>query len=207
MRAVARLMFATGLAFLCMAAVTALGHAEGAAKAKSKIAAPAKAEPWTPYAPIEAPADAVSAHSWYIGMVGGHAWSGSDGEGQDGRFWHGGIVGGWLYRPASVLGLGIEADYVVRDLGALEDGVASLRGRVGVFAGATFLYATAGVHETWAADVSDRRGLVVGAGIEREVAKNWALRLEALHYRHADEYFAWGDDGSTSVRAGALLKF
>jgi opacity protein-like surface antigen len=176
--------------------------------AKGKIAAP------QPYAlpaytpPLDSPPapETWQAHNWYVGLVGGHVWAAEDLP----DTWHGGVVAGYLWRNASI-GAGVEADYVVRDLGdfRLDDGVASLRARVGVFTGATFLYATTGVAETFSDLVPDgfSRGLVVGAGVERELAKNMALRLEALHYRHADDYFEWGDYGSTAVRGGLVVKF
>ena len=52
-------------------------------------------------------------------------------------------------------------------------------------------------------------GLVVGAGWEKDVAKNAAIRFEVLHQRRTDAYFGWGDDGdsTTSARAALLLKF
>lgn len=171
---------------------------------------PAKA--WTPsnapaYTPLDSPPESTwKAHNWYLGIVGGHAWTP---DGVDDT-WHGGIVGGYLWRNASI-GAGIEADYVVRDLGdfTVDDGVASLRGRAGVFFGTTFVYGTAGIAEATDTIVPDgfRRGLVVGAGVERDIVSNMALRAEVLHYRHADDYFEWGEEGSTAVRAGVMMKF
>jgi hypothetical protein len=193
-------------------AVACQVHADGL-PTKGKVAAPTQTWQPSPYTPpIDSPPpEVIQTHQFYVGVVGGHAWT-PGGEGNlNSGIWHGGIVGGWLYRPNSVLGMGVEGDYVVRDLGsAAGDGVASLRGRVGVFVGPTFVYGTAGVHETWGAGfMSDdlRRGLVVGGGIEREIAKHLSLRVEALHYRHADDYFRWGEDGSTAVRAGVVFKF
>jgi hypothetical protein len=105
--------------------------------------------------------------------------------------WQGGIVAGYLWR-SKVLGAGVEADYVARDLRefAIDDGIASLRGRLGLFvAPGTFLYGSAGVGEATGDVVPDRfsKGLVVGGGIEKDVA-NLAVRAEVLHYRHAEDY-------------------
>jgi hypothetical protein len=47
----------------------------------------------------------------------------------------------------------------------------------------------------------------VGGGVDKDVTANVAVRAEVLHYRHADDYFDWGDDGSTVGRVGLLLKF
>lgn len=166
-----------------------------------------------PYVPQTVTVEpAYKTHNWYVGGVGGYAWLPGEAE-QLGieDSWHGGIVAGYLWR-SSVLGLGVEADYVLRDLGdpALDDGVGSVRGRAGVFvADGTFLYATAGVAEVSNDAVPDgfSRGLVVGGGIERDVVSNMAVRAEVLHYRHAEDYTEWGDHGSTAVRAGLVFKF
>lgn len=147
------------------------------------------------------------AHNWYVGGVAGHSWAPDSAD----DAWQGGIVAGYLWRSA-VLGLGIEADYVIRDLGdfALDDGTTSVRGRAGVFVGpGTFLYGTAGVAQATPATLSGdlRKGLVVGGGIEKDIAANLALRAEVLHYRHTDRHFEWGEEGSTAVRGGVLFKF
>jgi outer membrane immunogenic protein len=170
---------------------------------RGRIAAPA---PTYAPAPYTAPEPEYRANNWYIGGAAGYAFADDDTA-------QGSIYGGYLWRNAS-LGLGIEADYTFRDLGhfALDDGIASLRGRAGVFVGdGTFLYGTAGVARATASIVPAdfAKGLVLGGGIEKDIAKNVALRVEALHYRHTDEYFGWGDDAdsSTAVRAGLALKF
>ena len=188
------------LALACILLFAAAGHADSPSWGRT-IAAPVQPE-----------APAWKPHNWYVGAVGGYAWTPDEpncGQACD-DVWHGGVVAGYLWRNA-VLGLGVEADYVVRDLTdfAIDDGMASVRGRVGVFAGATFMYATAGIAEATGDIVPDgfRKGLVVGGGVERDVTSNLALRAEVLHYRHADEYTDWGDHGSTAVRAGLVLKF
>src|SRR5690606_1380935 len=113
--------------------------------------------------------------NWYVGLVGGHAWVPDEAHKVDiDDTWHGGIVGGYLWRPSPMFGVGVEADYVVRDLSDFDagDGVASLRGRAGVFLEpSTFAYLTAGVAQATDAIVPDgfRQGLVVGGGIERDV--------------------------------------
>jgi opacity protein-like surface antigen len=190
---------------------------------KSRIAAPPAQQTYTPPADYRVGAPEPQAwrtHNWYVGGVAGYnfgiverevegekPFSFIDGD----ETWQAGIVAGYLWRNAR-LGLGVEADYVVRDLGdfALDDGTASLRGRAGVFvAEGTFLYGTVGVAQAYTDAVSGdfRRGLVVGGGVEKDVAANLALRVEALHYRNADSHFEWGDEGSTAVRGGLLVKF
>lgn len=205
--------------FVC--ACTALWAAEPLRG--GRIAAPQQPT----YAPL--PADTApaapeyKAHTFYLGGVAGYNFGIQQREGVEGEdarpfsfidgdeTWQAGVVAGYLWR-SGVLGLGVEADYVVRDLGdfAIDDGTATLRGRAGVFVGAgTFLYATAGVGEAYTDAVSDgfRRGPVVGGGVEKDIAANLALRIEALHYRHADDYLDWGEEGSTAVRLGAIAKF
>jgi opacity protein-like surface antigen len=162
-----------------------------------------------PPASIAAPAEpAWKAHNWYIGGVAGGAWA-PNSAGSDVA--QAGAVAGYLWRSA-VLGLGIEADYAIRDLAdfSIDDGTASVRGRAGVFVGpGTFLYGTAGVAQATPATLSGdlRKGLVVGGGVEKDIAANLALRAEVLHYRHDDELLGWGEEGSTAVRGGVLFKF
>jgi opacity protein-like surface antigen len=200
------------LAYLFVTAALALATACASFAAEplqqGKIAAPQ--QPWTPLAASAPIGDGTwKVHNWYVGAVGGYAWAPEQAE----DTWQGGVVGGYLWRSGLLgLGLGVEADYVVRDLGhfTIDDAVASIRGRAGMFmAGGTFVYATAGVAEAMEAAAPDgaRKGLVVGGGIEWEALKGLALRGEVLHYRHADGYFEWGDEGSTAVRLGALVKF
>ena len=186
-----------------LAACSALrAEAEGITR-HSRVAAPAY------LVPDEAPA--YKAHNWYGGVVGGYAWTAEEFE--FGDTWSGGIVGGYLWRPNAVLGLGIEGDYSVRDLGdfAVDDGVASVRARVGVYPlPGTFLYGTGGVaHATEAAAPEGaRKGPVIGLGVEQDVqGTNAAIRAEVLHYRHSDEYTDWGDLGSTAGRVGLVFKF
>lgn len=177
---------------------------------KGRIAAPEQPLTYAP-PPYTAPAaPEYKAHTFYLGGVAGGAWV-EGAERFDDGVWQGGVVAGYLWR-SGVLGLGVEADYVVRDLGdfALDDGGASVRGRAGMFvATGTFVYATAGVGQATEAAAPDglRKGLVVGGGVEKDIAANLALRVEALHYRQADDYFDWGDEGSTAVRLGAIAKF
>ena len=205
-RAIAYLVLSITLAMATLYAVPAHGADKGKA-GKIKAAEPAP-KPWEPqqYTPDEAPV--YNVHNWYAGVTGGYAWVP---DGFD-DVWHGGVYGGYLWRPNAVLGLGVEADYVLRDLGhlKLDDGVASLRGRVGVFVSpTTFVYATGGVAQATTAFVPDgfRKGPVVGGGVEKDLGKNWAVRAEVLHYRHADEYLEWGDLGSTAARLGLSFKF
>jgi opacity protein-like surface antigen len=195
---------------LLAAAVVVLALPAGAASPnkQGKIAAPPKYESQPYTAPEELPA--YNVHNWYAGLAGGYAWTPEYAD----DTWHGGVYGGYLWRPNAVLGLGFEADYMLRDLGQfqLDDGIASLRGRLGVFfAPGTFLYGTAGISHATAAFVPDgfRKGLVVGGGIEKDLGKNLALRLEVLHYRHTDEYLGWDSevDGTTALRLGAAFKF
>jgi opacity protein-like surface antigen len=179
---------------------------------RGKIAAPQQPPTYAPL-PYSAPAEpAYKAHSFYVGGLLGGAWGEGADAVEDGVA-QGGIVAGYLWRPGGgVLAGGVEIDYTVRDLGdfRLDDGTATVRGRLGVFvADRTFLYGTAGVGEAFGDALPDgfRRGLVVGGGVEKDIAANLALRVEALHYRHGDSHFEWGDEGSTSVRLGAIAKF
>jgi opacity protein-like surface antigen len=208
-RALAYLLLSLGLVL----AATCLVPAHAASpNQKGKIVAPQqpKYQP-PPYTAVEE-MPAHNVHNWYAGLAGGYAWAPSGPYFDGGDTWQGGVYGGYLWRPNAVLGLGVEADYMVRDLGRfqLDDGIASLRARLGVYFGRdTFLYGTAGIaHATALPDGFDR-GLVVGGGIEKDLAKNLALRLEVLHYRHTDEYLKWGEDedGSTAVRLGGAIKF
>ena len=201
MRIVLALLVAVALA----ACSTFRAEAEGITR-HSRVAAPAY------LVPDEAPA--YKAHNWYGGVAGGYAWTPDEDCGPScDDVWHGGIVGGYLWRPTPGLGLGIEGDYSVRDLGdfAIDDGVASVRARAGVFVlPGTFVYGTGGVaHATEAAaPPGARKGPVVGLGVEQDVqGMNAAIRAEVLHYRHSDEYTDWGDFGSTAGRVGLVFKF
>jgi opacity protein-like surface antigen len=205
-RAIAYLLLSLGLV---IAAACTLPADAASPNKQGKITA----QPQPKYEPpaYTPPAEEVppyNVHNWYAGLAGGYAWAPSG----DGDTWHGGVYGGYLWRPNAVLGLGFEADYMVRDLGQfqLDDGIASLRARVGMYFGrGTFVYGTAGIaHATALPDGYDR-GLVVGGGIEKDLAKNLAVRLELLHYRHTDEYFKWDQDeeGTTTVRLGGAIKF
>jgi opacity protein-like surface antigen len=198
---------ALSLGAVAVAACT-LPRAYAADKSRTgKIAAPKQYEPPRYTAP-EDEAPAYKAHNWYVGGAGGYAWT-PDGVADS---WHGGIYAGYLWRPNAVLAMGIEADYMLRDLGdiALDDGVASLRGRLGLFISpTTFVYGTAGVAQATPAFVPDgfRKGAVVGGGVEVDVLKGLAIRAEVLHYRHGDGYFEWADDSSTAARLGMAIKF
>jgi opacity protein-like surface antigen len=198
-----------------LATVTIMALVESAYPAdlpsRSRVAAPQQPYVAPPSYAVAEPA--ARQHTLYLGGVGAYALAeGADLE--DGT-WQAGVVAGYLWRSGALalaLGLGVEVDYVLRDLGdiALDDGTASLRGRAGVFLGdGSFLYATAGVARATEAAAPDgfREGLVVGGGIERDVVPGLAVRAEALHYRHADGYFEWGDEGSTAIRAGMVAKF
>jgi outer membrane immunogenic protein len=196
------------LVLACLAIALALAGASASAAdltRRGRIAAP-PAPTYAP-APYTAPEPDYKVSNWYIGGAAGYAFADDD-------TWQGSVYGGWLWRPNATLGLGVEADYTFRDLGhfALDDGIASLRGRAGVFvAPGTFVYGTAGVAQSTDAVVpaAFAKGLVMGGGIEKDIASNVAIRAEVLHYRHTDEYFGWGDDGdsSTAARLGLALKF
>src|SRR5262245_45443684 len=141
-----------GYGFLLLAAVLLVGCATLAHAAdpvrKGKIAAPpeaaAPAAPWTPYAaPPEVPA--YKTHNWYVGGLGGYSFTPDSGLGD---VWSGSVIAGYLWRPNAVFAAGLEAEYMVRDLGHfdLHDGVTSVRGRAGVFmAPGVFVYGAAGV--------------------------------------------------------------
>lgn len=208
-RAIAYLLLSLGL--VLAAACVLPAEAASPNNKKGKIAAPEqpKYQP-PPYTPPAEELPPYNVHNWYAGLAGGYAWAPSG----DDDTWQGGVYGGYLWRPNAVLGLGFEADYMVRDLGQLQldDGIASLRGRLGVFfARDTFVYGTAGIAHATPAFMPEgyRKGLVVGGGVEKDLGKNLALRLEVLHYRHTDEYFKWGEDedGTTAARLGVALKF
>jgi opacity protein-like surface antigen len=224
-----RLLFATALlsAFIVLGALlTACASYAADPPRRGKIAAPQQQQPvYTPrYVPPAAAEPAYKVHNFYAGAVGGYSFgtpierTGIDPETEkpfafvdrDDTF-QAGIVAGYLWRGA-VFGMGVEADYLVRNLGdpRLEDGIASVRGRAGVFASpGAFVYATAGVAEITGDKVPDglRRGLVVGGGIDKDVTANWVVRAEVLHYRHGDDHFEWADDNSTAGRVGLLFKF
>jgi len=206
----------------CLAAVAPAG-AEGLSKQRSKIAAPQQAyQPAPVYVPPPAE-PSYRAHTFYAGGVLGFNWGQREASGVgeyekpftflDGtETVSGGIVAGYLFRPSQGIGMGVEADYVVRDLGdfTADDATATVRGRLGVFVGdGTFLFGTAGVGEVFGGSLPDNlsRGLVVGGGVEKDIFDNAALRLEVLHQRHADSHFEWGDEGSTTARGVLLVKF
>ena len=143
----------------------------------------------------------------------------------------GGAAVGYNYRFGSYMG-GIEADWLFTDLSASENAgggitvtasnkhLASVRARAGLLMGPAMLFVTAG--PAWqharvkASDgvtsVSDdvwQLGMVGGGGIELEVTRSFAVRLEALHY-------VFGKDGSpfdevkteqTVARAAVIFKF
>lgn len=190
---------------LALAALSLAAAADGPTygRQQPRIAAPRTTEP------------AYKAHNWYLGGGLGYSWGIEADEydkPQGADTWQGGLIAGYLWRPNEFLGAGVEADYMVRDLGdfVLEDGVASLRGRLGVFvAPGTFVYGTAGVAQTNSDEVPPglKQGLVLGAGLDKDVMPNLALRAEVLHYRNAESHFEWGDEGSTALRGAVLFKF
>lgn len=157
-------------------------------------------------------------HNFYGGVLFGYDWGIQDDGAhytdgiKESQTFQGGAVAGYLFRPNEFWGLGAEIDYMARDLGEfdLDDGLTSLRGRLGVYvAPGTFVYGTAGV--SYAPQIAKTagldKGIVVGGGLERDVTPNIAIRAEALYYTHSDEYLQWGDESSTVGRIGLLYKF
>lgn len=126
--------------------------------------------------------------------------------------------GGWVY--------GLEADIsviddeLVSDIGTFEltGYLATLRGRIGIAAGSTLVYTTAGAaflaydDEIGEQIGDDAVGLVVGAGLEHQFGAWLSLGVEGLYYSFSSEI---GDPGEEididhdfwTVRARASYHF
>jgi opacity protein-like surface antigen len=152
----------------------------------------------------------------YAGLLAGWGRADLEGDlldGHDSGFVWGGFAG-YMIRPNQVFAFGVEVDYVrtnfrevaVAPQCCLEflksDWNASGRLRVGFFPVQTIaamVYVTGGA--AWS-DRADGMGGVYGAGVEMDMTKNVALRLEVLQYRFSGEA---GDQ--TIGRLGVAFKF
>ena len=151
----------------------------------------------------------------YAGLLAG--WGRADLEGdfldaRDSGFVWGGFAG-YMVRPNQTFAFGVEVDYVRTHFSEVavapsffeslsSDWNASGRLRVGIFPVQTI---AAMVYVTGGAALSDRAdgmGGVYGAGVEMDMTKNTALRLEVLQYRFSGEA---GDQ--TIGRLGIAFKF
>jgi len=150
-------------------------------------------------------------HNWYVGAFGGYSWGEECTQievkgvvgfpcGSDNTI-TAGLYGGYLWRPNSVFGAGVEVDYGLRDLGTFDlgDYLASARGRAGLYLTTQiFLYATGGYGRR-----ADRGGPVWGGGIEYALSKRASARFEVLRFEHDGVFTATGgDDNNTVARAG-----
>jgi outer membrane immunogenic protein len=172
---------------------------------------------------------------FYLGAVGGYSTLVLEAEGLDlanGKLMLGGVAG-FNARVSPQLVLGVEGDWIFTDVSASTtvEGITvttssrhliSLRARAGVPVGPALLYLTAG--PAWqqaklsatdgVALVSDREwqlGAVGGGGIELELTRSLAVRLEALHYIFPRdgaplEEFLRSDNQQTTARAGVIFK-
>lgn len=200
-----------------------LAHAEGVSRTPT-IAAPAAAQ--------EAPAN-WNRSGLYVAALAGYNTTVLEAEGVN--FGNGKLLGGgaagYNHRWDRYL-FGIEADWLFTDISSAVDAgggltvkasnkhLASVRARAGFAAGPALLYITGG--PAWqhsrvsasdgvnsATDSVWQLGAVGGGGIEMELTKSFAVRVEALHY-------VFGKDGSpfdevrttqTIARVGTIFKF
>ncbi|MBX9587891.1 MAG: outer membrane beta-barrel protein [Hyphomonadaceae bacterium] len=184
---------------------------------------------------VTAPAQADEGPAWnrsglYVAAIGGYNTAVLQTEGVDlsnGKLMGGGAIG-YNHRMGQWV-VGVEGDWLFTDISASTTvsgtivsasnrHLASVRARGGIAAGPALLYATVGpawqsarvsVASGSATDSVWQLGWVAGGGIEMELTRSFAVRLEALHYR-------FGEDGSpfdafetrqTVARAGLVFKF
>lgn len=182
-------------------------------------------------------ASAQRGPSWsglYLGVHAGGGWS--ENVGADGNFDSSGFVGGGhigFNFPTSGVVLGLEADISYAGIEkTLNDGMSvtfgttwlgSVRGRVGLPIDQALIYLTAGLGlggqdlsasgygESLKGDTT-MTGWVFGGGAEFAFSSSMTGRIEALHYRFADQEikFSGGtatfDTNITAVRAGLSFK-
>jgi opacity protein-like surface antigen len=151
----------------------------------------------------------------YAGLLAGWGRADLEGsllEGHDSGFVWGGFIG-YMVRPNQTFAFGVEVDYVRTHFSEMaktqqfleslqSDWNASGRLRIGIFPVQTIaamVYVTGGA--AWS-DRADGVGGVYGAGVEMDMTKNVALRLEVLQYRFSGEA---GDQ--TIGRLGVAVKF
>lgn len=143
----------------------------------------------------------------------------------------GGVLAGYGTTMTGGLYLGVEFDGVLKDVKwtATEGGttvtaankwVGSGRVRVGQSLGPVLVYGTGGValtdqvvKATGFGEASDLRwGWVAGGGIEAEITRSLAIRLEGLHYDFSDKAITLGGmserigTGENVVRAAVTFK-
>jgi outer membrane immunogenic protein len=90
----------------------------------------------------------------------------------------------------------------VSDIGTFEftDHLATLRGRIGIAAGSTLVYTTAGAaflaydDEIGEQIGDDAVGLVVGAGMEHQFGGRLSLGVEGLYYSFSSEIGSSGEE-------------
>lgn len=143
------------------------------------------------------PVDYLPAITWsgfYLGANAGAAFNDDIdivGDDEDTAF-IGGFHVGYNWQKASNLVLGVEADVNFAD--GL-DYLATIRGRLGLAAGASLFYATGGVAFIGLEDAFDddsETGWVAGLGMEHKLNSNLSLGLEGLYYDFDEDSF--GDD-------------
>ena len=151
-------------------------------------------------------------HNWYVGAALGYSWGDEHDHGYAFRSDDTvpvGLYGGYLWRPNSVLGVGIELDYSLRDVGNFNFGdyLASARGRAGLYVTKDiFAYATAGVGRRGILDEEDKHGIVWGGGVDLAMSKQVSMRVEALQFRHDNSHPSNQDDNNLLARVGLTMK-
>lgn len=188
---------------------------------KGKIAAPVAAQ-------ADEPVKWNRTGAYVVGILGYDVLK-TDLEGlnfADGQIIGGGAIG-YNWRLQGVV-LGVEADWMFTGISAgLGDDVfikastehlVTLRGRAGLPAGPALLYLTAG--PAWqqvkltVGDISERTwqlGAAFGGGIEVELTRSLAVRVEGLHYIFPDDGAPLGEildseNQHTTARAGVIFK-
>lgn len=103
----------------------------------------------------------------------------------------GGVQVGYNAQVSGNLVLGIEADLSASGAD-YTDGLASIRGRIGLAAGRTLFYATGGVaFLAWDDDVTvnapdTTTGWVAGLGVDYKLTQNLSFGVEGLYYSFSD---------------------
>lgn len=199
--------------------------------------------PYRPYAPpppqavVEPYAEPPIWEGAYIGVNGGYSWTESGLTTPDGWF-GGGQVGYNIQRGALVYG--VEGDFQGGDMekgadffgpggfGAAVtdvDWFSTIRGRVGLAAGPTLFYATAGVafadidsriafgNGTSVSDSSVQTGYAVGGGLEWAFAPHLSMKAEYLYMDFGDQTLTGTapativDTNMQTVRVGLNYRF
>jgi outer membrane immunogenic protein len=163
-----------------------------------------------PYTKAPAMAPGINWSGFYIGAMGGYAWSDDQIKGGFG----GGTIGYNWQAPGSMWVWGLEADAAGADIkasvtdifGTAETkirGFGSVTGRVGVTAGAALFYAKGGYG--WAntrasvsvpglaiSDTKTLSGWTVGGGAEYMFAPSWSAKAEYMYANYGNETFFSG---------------